>query len=257
MARALWSGAIAFGLVNIPVKLFGASETKDLSFTTLHTECKTPLKRPYVCPTHNAPVEPKGMVKGYEFSKGQFVLITEEELDNVPVETGKAIEVSGFVDADEISPLLRERNYYLAPVELSVKPFELFRQALLRTGKVAVARAILWKKEQLVTIGPQDGGLVLTTLLYQDELKGPPDIPATQPVVVTDDELNLALQLVQALAMEFDPARFKDRYRDALVQLIQAKVEGKEIPVVTRPEAKPTQDLMAALKASLAATKAS
>jgi len=108
MARALWSGAIAFGLVNIPVKLFAASETKDLSFTTLHTECKTPLKRPYVCPTHNAPVEPKGMVKGYEFSKGQFVLITEEELDNVPVETGKAIEVSGFVDADEISPLLRE-----------------------------------------------------------------------------------------------------------------------------------------------------
>ena len=187
MARALWSGAIAFGLVNIPVKLFAASETKDLSFTTLHAECKTPLKRPYVCPTHNAPVEPKGMVKGYEFSKGQFVLITEEELDNVPVETGKAIEVSGFVDADEISPLLRERNYYLAPVELSVKPFELFRQALLRTGKVAVARAILWKKEQLVTIGPQDGGLVLTTLLYQDELKGAPDIPATQPVVVTDD----------------------------------------------------------------------
>ena len=257
MARALWSGAIAFGLVNIPVKLFAASETKDLSFTTLHAECKTPLKRPYVCPTHNAPVEPKGMVKGYEFSKGQFVLITEEELDNVPVETGKAIEVSGFVEAEDISPLLRERNYYLAPVELSVKPFELFRQALLRTGKVAVARAILWKKEQLVTIGPQDGGLVLTTLLYQDELKGPPDIPATQPVVVTDDELNLALQLVQALAMEFDLARFKDRYRDALVQLIQAKVEGKEIPVVTRPEAKPTQDLMAALKASLAATKAS
>lgn len=257
MARALWSGAIAFGLVNIPVKLFGASETKDLSFTTLHAECKTPLKRPYVCPTHNAPVEPKGMVKGYEFSKGQFVLITEEELDNVPVETSKAIEVSGFVDADEISPLLRERNYYLAPVELSVKPFELFRQALLRTGKVAVARAILWKKEQLVAISPQDGGVVLTTLLYQDELKGPPDIPATQPVVVTDDELTLALQLVQALAMEFDPARFKDRYRDALVQLIQAKVEGKEIPVVTRPEAKPTQDLMAALKASLAASKAS
>jgi len=257
MARALWSGAIAFGLVNIPVKLFAASETKDLSFTTLHAECKTPLKRPYVCPTHNVPVESKAMVKGYEFSKGQFVLITEEELDNVPVETGKAIEVSGFVEAEDISPLLRERNYYLAPVELSVKPFELFRQALLRTGKVAVARAILWKKEQLVTIGPQDGGLVLTTLLYQDELKGPPDIPATQPVVVTDDELTLALQLVQALAMEFDLSRFKDRYREALVQLIQAKVEGKEIPVVTRPEAKPTQDLMAALKASLAATKAS
>lgn len=257
MARALWSGAIAFGLVNIPVKLFGASETKDLSFTTLHAECKTPLRRPYVCPTHNAPVESKDMVKGYEFSKGQFVLITEEELDNVPVDTSKAIEVAGFVDTDEISPLLRERNYYLAPVELSVKPFELFRQALARAGKVAVARAILWKKEQLVAISPQDGGLALTTLLYQDEVKPPPEIPATQPIVVTDDEIKLALQLVQALTTEFDLSRYKDRYREALVQLIQAKVEGKEIPAVTRPEAKPTQDLMAALKASLAAAKAS
>ena len=257
MARALWSGAIAFGLVNIPVKLFGASETKDVSFTTLHSECKSPLKRPYICPTHNLPVESKDMVKGYEFSNGQFVLLTEEELDNVPVETSKAIEVSGFVEAGEISPLLRERNYYLAPVELSVKPFELFRQALLRTGKVAVARAILWKKEQLVTISPQAGGLVLTTLLYQDELRGPPEIPATVPVVVTGEELNLALQLIAALTTEFDLSRFKDRYREALVQLITAKVEGKEIPVVTRPAAQPTQDLMAALKASLSAAKAS
>jgi DNA end-binding protein Ku len=258
MARALWSGAIAFGLVNIPVKLFGTAETKDLSFTTLHAECKTPLRRPYVCPTHdNAPVESKDMVKGYEFSKGQFVLVTEQDLENVPIETGKAIEVSGFVDAADISPLLRERNYYLAPVELSVKPFELFRQALLRTGKVALARAILWKKEQLVAISPQDGGIVLTTLLYQDELKPPPDIPATAPVVVTEDEIALALQLITALTTEFDLSQFKDRYREALVQLIQAKVEGKEIPVVTRPEGKPTQDLMAALKASLAAAKAS
>lgn len=257
MARALWSGAIVFGLVNIPVKLFGSSEAKDMSFTTLHAECKTPLKRPYVCPTHNVPVESKEMVKGYEFAKGQYVLITEDELDNVPVETTKAIEVAGFVDAGEITPLLRERNYYLAPVELSVKPFELFRQALLRTGKVGIARAILWKKEQLVTLSPQDGGLVLTTLLYQDELKPPPDIPATQPIVVSDTELNLALQLIGALTMDFDLGKYKDRYREALVALISAKIEGKEVPVVVRPEAKPTQDLMAALKASLAAAKAS
>lgn len=257
MARALWSGAIAFGLVNIPVKLFAASEMKDLSFTTLHATCKTPLRRPYVCPTCNAPVEAKEMVKGYEFSKGQFVLITEEDVDSIPLETSKAIEVAGFADANEVSSLLRERNYYLAPVELSVKPFELLRQALLRTGKVAVARAILWKKEQLVLLSPHEAGLVLTTLLYQDEAKPPPDIPATKPVVVSEDELDLALQLIKALTMEFDPSKFQDRYREALVALIQAKVEGKEVPIVARPEAKPTQDLMSALKASLAAAKAS
>jgi len=257
MARALWSGAIAFGLVNIPVKLFAASETKDLSFTTLHATCKTPLRRPYVCPTCNAPVESKEMVKGYEFSKGQFVLISEEDLEAVPLETSKAIEVAGFVDAEEVSPLLRERNYYIGPVELSVKPFELFRQALLRTGKAAVARAVLWKKEQLVVLSPQDGGIVLTTLLLQDEVKPPPDIPATKPIVVAEEELELALQLITALAMEFDLSRYKDRYREAIVSLIQAKVDGKELPVIPKAEAKPTQDLMTALKASLAAAKAS
>jgi DNA end-binding protein Ku len=256
MARALWSGAIAFGLVNIPVKLYGATESKDLSFTTLHASCMTALRRPYVCPKDNVPVESKDMVKGYEYAKGQYVILTDKDFDAVPLEASKALEVQGFVESEDISPILRERNYYLGPEEISLKPFELFRQALMRTGKVAVARAVLWKKEQLVSISPLNGSLVLTTLMYQDELKAPPEPPATQPVVISDAELDLALQLINTLTMEFDLSRFKDRYRDALMQLIQAKVEGKEIPAVTRVEAKPTQDLMAALKASLAAAKA-
>lgn len=256
MARALWSGAIAFGLVNIPVKLYGATESKDLSFTTLHATCLTPLKRPYVCPKDNVPVESKEMVKGYEFAKGQYVILKEEDFDAVPLESSKAIEVVGFVEAHEVSPLVRERNYYLGPEQISLKPFELFRQALMRTNKVAMARAILWKKEQLVAISSQDGGLVLTTLLYDDERKAPPEAPATKPVVISDAEIDLALQLIKSLAMEFDLSTFKDRYRDALMQIIQAKVEGKEIPAVEKVEAKPTQDLMAALKASLEAAKA-
>ena len=168
MARALWSGAIAFGLVNIPVKLFAATESKDLSFTTLHATCMTPLKRPYVCPKDNVPVDSKEMVKGYEYAKGQYVILKDEDFDAIPLESSKAIEVVGFVDAEEVSPILRERNYYLGPEEISLKPFELFRQALLRTGKVAVARAVLWKKEQLVAVTPLDGGLALTTLMYED-----------------------------------------------------------------------------------------
>jgi DNA end-binding protein Ku len=256
MARALWSGAIAFGLVNIPVRLYTATESKDLSFTTLHASCMTALKRPYVCPKDNVPVDSKEMVKGYEYAKGQFAILTDKDFDAIPMEATKALEVAGFVEAQEISPLLRERNYYLGPEEISLKPFELFRQALLRTGKVAIARAVLWKKEQLVAINPVDGGLVLTTLMYQDEVKPAPDIPATQPVVLSDSEIDLALQLIKALTMEFDLSKFKDRYRDALMQMIQAKVEGKELPAVAKVEAKPTQDLMAALKASLTAAKA-
>ena len=152
MARALWSGAIAFGLVNIPVKLFGATESKDLSFTTLHASCMTALRRPYVCPKDNVPVESKDMVKGYEYAKGQYAILTDKDFDSIPLEASRALEVAGFVEAQDISPILRERNYYLGPEEISLKPFELFRQALMRTGKVAIARAVLWKKEQLVSI---------------------------------------------------------------------------------------------------------
>ncbi|OGS47286.1 MAG: Ku protein [Euryarchaeota archaeon RBG_16_67_27] len=256
MARAVWSGAISFGLVNIPVKLFPATESKDLSFTTLHAACKSPLKRPYMCPKDNVNVESKDMLKGYEFAKGQYVLIAEEDFDKIPLETSKAIEVSAFVDADEIGPLYREKSYYLAPEEIGLKPFELFRQALARTGKVAIGRAVLWKKEQLVSISPHDGVMVLNLLLYQDEIKAPPDIPATKPVVITEDEINLALQLLNALTSEFDSAKYKDRYREALMELITARVEGREVPEIVRPQAQPTQDLMAALRASLEATKA-
>lgn len=256
MARALWSGAIAFGLVHIPVKLFPATESRDLSFTTLHGSCKTPLKRPYVCPTDNVNVESKDMVKGYEFAKAQYVLMADEDFERVPLETSKAIEVSAFVDADEIGPLFREKSYYLAPEEIGVKPYELFRQALARTNKVAIGRAVLWKKEQLVSVSPLDGMLVLNLLMYQDEIRPPPDLPMTKPVVITEDELNLALQLINTLTSEFDPSKYKDRYREGLMEIIQAKVEGKAIPEIARPQAQPTQDLMAALRASLESAKA-
>jgi len=130
MARAVWSGAITFGLVNIPIKVYGATEEKDLRFTTLHATCKTPLKRPYICPVCNTPVESKDMIKGYEYGKGNYVLLSDEEMDSVEVETSKAISVLGFVDVDEIGPLFYEKSYYLGSEETSTKPFELLRQAL-------------------------------------------------------------------------------------------------------------------------------
>src|SRR3972149_5423267 len=176
MARAVWSGAITFGLVNIPIKVYGATEEKDLRFTTLHATCKTPLKRPYMCPTCNVPVESKEMVKGYEYGKGNYVLLSEEEMDAVEVETSKA-----------------------APV-----------------------------------------------LFYENEVKGPPEIPMTRPVVIADEELELATKLISELTMEFGPAKYKDRYREALLNMIEAKVAGKEVEVPPKVEVAPTQDLMAA-----------
>jgi len=255
MARAVWSGAVTFGLVNIPIKVYGATEEKDLRFTTLHAKCKTPLKRPYMCPTCNEPVESKDMVKGYEYGKGNYVLLTDEELDSVPVETGKAISVLGFVDVDEIGPLFYEKSYYLGPEETSVKPFELLRQALVRSDKVAIAQATLWKKEHLVALRPIGSALVLTVLFYENEVKSPPEIPQTRPLVIADEELDLATKLIGELTMEFSTEKYKDRYREALLNLIEAKVAGKEIQVPPAVEVAPTQDLMAALRASLEAVK--
>lgn len=255
MARAVWSGAVTFGLVNIPIKVYGATEEKDLSFRTLHATCNTPLKRPYVCPTCDESVASKDMVKGYEYGKGNYVLFSSEDLESVEVETSKSIAVLGFVDVDEIGPLFYESSYYLGPEETSVKPFELLRQALLRSDKVAIARATLWKKEHLVALRPIGGNLVMTLLFYENEVKEAPELPQTRPMDLTDEELELATKLISELTMDFDPGKYKDRYREALLNLIEAKVSGKEIEVPPKVEVAPTQDLMAALKASLEAAK--
>ncbi len=254
-ARAIWSGSISFGLVNIPVKMYTATDAKDISFTTLHATDRTPLKRPYICPLENAPVESKDMVKGYQVGKGQYVILTDEEIEGVRVESSAHINVVGFVEAQEIGPLFFESSYYLGPLETSVKAFELFRQALLRTGKAALAQATLWRKEHLVALRPVDGGLVLSTLYYADEVKAAPDLPATKEPSITDDEMKLAVDLVTALTTDFDPSRYKDRYREALLQMIEAKIEGKTIEVPAPAEASGTQDLMAALRASVAAAQ--
>ncbi len=254
-ARAIWSGSISFGLVNIPVKLYTATETKDVSFTTLHATCKSPLKRPYMCPVDNVPVESKDMVKGYPVGKAQYVTLTEDEIESVRVESSQHINVVGFVEANEIGPLFYESSYFVGPLETSVKPWELFRQALLRTGKAALGQATLWRKEHLVALRPVDGALVLTILYYAGEVKPPPEVPATKPVAITDEEMELAVNLVTALATDFDPTRYEDRYREALLRMIEAKIEGKSIEVPRRAEAQTTQDLMAALRASVAAAK--
>ncbi len=252
MPRAIWSGAIAFGLVNIPVRLFTATQRKDISFRSLHAKCNTPLKRPYYCPKCEEQVAFGETNKGYEYSKGQFIILTDEDFDKVPLETSKALEVQGFVDREEVDPLFHESSYFLAPTETSVKPFELFRQALDLTNKVAVAQAAIWKKEQIVTIRPRGSHLVLSTLYYQDEVREPPEVPMDK-VAVSEGEVELALSLIKALTMPFDSSEFRDRYREALLEVIQAKADGKEIEAPKVEKRETPEDLMAALKASLQA----
>ena len=254
-ARAVWSGAISFGLVNIPVKLYAATEKRDIAFTSLHATDHSPLRRPYMCPVDNVPVGGKEITKGYEYAKNSFVVISEEEIDSVRVESSQHIEVAAFVEAGDIGPLFYETSYYLGPTEASVKAWELFRRALLNTNKVAIGQATLWRKEHIVALHPVGNGLVLSFLYYGEEVKPPPDVPATKPVVISDTELELAANLIQALESEFNPAHYRDRYRDALMAMIEAKIEGKIIEVAPRVEVQATQDLMAALKASLASAK--
>ncbi len=253
MPRAIWSGAVTFGLVNIPVKLFTATQRRDVAFRSLHAECGTPLKRPYYCPTCEEQVPYQEIRKGYEYTKGKYVVLTEEDFERVPLESSKALEVVGFVEREEVDPLLHDSSYYLAPAESAVKAFELLRQALELTNKVAVAQASIWKKEQVVTVRPREGVLVLSTLYYEDEVRQPPDVPLEKPVEVSEPELDLAVDLVKAQTIPFDIGQFQDRYREALLQLIEAKVEGKEVEVPTAAERESPEDLMTALKASLEA----
>lgn len=254
-SRAVWSGAIAFGLVNIPVKLFVATQRKSISFRSLHAECNTPLKRPYYCPQCEVQVGYDDIVKGYEYGKGKFVLLTDEDFDKVPLETSKALEVQGFVDREEVDPLFHDSSYYLAPTEASMKPFELFRQALELTNKVAVVQAAIWKKEQVATVRPRGDYLVFSTLYYEDEVREPPEFPGEKAVKVSDQEVELAVNLVKALTVPFDVSRFEDRYREALLEIIEAKAEGKEVAVPEVKERETPEDLMAALEASLKAVE--
>ncbi|MFQ5986423.1 MAG: Ku protein [Thermoplasmata archaeon] len=253
--RAIWSGAIQFGLVNIPVKLYVATMRKNVSFRSLHPKCGKPLKRPYFCPTDEEQVAFREVVKGYEYTKDKYVLLTNEDFEKVPLKSSKALEVLGFVEREEVDPLLQDSSYYLGATELSAKPFELFRQALDLTNRVALAQAAIWKKEQVVSLRPRGEDLVLSTLFYEDEVRPAPRVPLEEPVKISDAELNLALDLIKAQAIPYDMSQYSDHYREALLEVIKAKVEGKEIeaPVVETRET--PEDLMAALKASLQAVE--
>ena len=253
MPRSIWNGVISFGMVSIPVKLYTATEDKDISFRQLHKECGARLKQLRWCPECDRAVEWDEVVRGYEYAKDEHVVMTEDDFEKLPLPSKQTVELAAFVKADQIDPIYYQKTYYLEPDEKGVKPYALLMQALKDKDLTGIAKIAVRNKEQLCALRTMDGSLVLETLYYPDEIREVPfEIPEQQ---FTKAEMKMAHALIDLLEQDFDPAEFQDEYRAALQQVIDAKLDGVDVaaPAVARP-AKVT-DLMSALKASVAAAK--
>ncbi len=253
MPRSIWNGVISFGMVSIPVKLYTATESKDISFHLLHKECGTRLKQLRWCPLDERAVEWSEIARGYEYARDEHVVMTDEDFEKLPLPSKHTVDLTAFVKADEIDPIYYERTYYLEPDEKSVKPFALLVRALQEKGLTAIAKIAIRNKEQLCALRPVDGALVLETLYYPDEIR---EAPAEAPEVkVSEKELAMAFTLIDLLADSFEPEKYQDEYRAALMEVIEAKLEGQAVAAAVIPLPTKVTDLMSALKASVAAAK--
>ncbi|MEW9111312.1 Ku protein [Cytobacillus gottheilii] len=256
--HTMWKGSISFGLVNIPIKLHTATEDKDIKLRTLHKECHSPIKYEKVCPVCEVEVQNEDLVKAYEYTKGKFVVLEADELEKLRKENeDKAVEIIDFVKIQEIDPIYFDRTYYMSPGDGGGKAYGLLRKALMNSEKVGIAKIIIRSKEQLAVVRVYENTIVMETIHFPDEVRKPQDVPNV-PVEdkVTDKELETAIMLIDQLTTSFEPEKYKDDYRTALLELIESKQTGKE--VVTAAEKTPATnvtDLMAALQASIDKTK--
>jgi DNA end-binding protein Ku len=253
--RPIWKGAITFGMISIPVKLFGATESKDLAFNTLHAECKSRLKQKRWCPVHDREVTADEVVRAYEYVKDQYIEVLDEDLEKLPIPSKHTIELTSFVKQADIDPVYFERTYFLEPEQVGLKPYALLMRALKTKQVSAVAKIALRNKESLCVLRPSENNLLmLETLYYPDEIRTA-EIQAAPDVMVSQPELNMALSLVEMLEEPFDPKKYHDEYRNALLEVIEAKRTGQELVATPEAPMPQTVDLMAALKASLEAAR--
>jgi DNA end-binding protein Ku len=255
MARAIWSGSISFGMVSIPVGLFTATQSKDLSFNQLNRKTMSRIKYQKVDAQNDEVVSPEDIVRGYEVSKGSYVIMDEADFEDLPVPSKKTITVDAFVKSEQVDPIYYDATYFLEPDEIGKKPYALLHKALKEKGVNAVAKIAVRNKESLCLIRPTDKGLLLETLYFPDEIRAEPEV-GVDDVKVDSKELGMATSLVDLLYEDFDPSKYKDMYREKLLERIEAKVAGAEIQHVAEP-AGPAQvvDLMEALRQSLEAAK--
>ena len=252
--RAIWTGTISFGLVSIPVRLYTATESHDVSFHLLHKKDGVRLKNIRWCPKDEKAVPWEEVVRGYEYAKGKYVAISEEDLEHLPIKTVHTVEISDFVKLDEVDPIYFDKAYYLAPEETGTKAFALLRQALEETGRAAVAKVAIRDKENLCLVRAYDSVLALETMLYANEIRSTEDI-ATDEVKISPKEVQMAVSLIDNLSNTFDPERYEDDYQVALKKVINAKVEGAPLPEAPTEKGAQVVDLMEALRASIEQTK--
>jgi DNA end-binding protein Ku len=258
--RTIWNGSINFGLVNIPIGLAVAQQRKDISFRTLHRECGTPIKQKRWCPVHERDVEADELVKGWEFAKGQFVMVEDSDFEAVALQRSQSVDIDRFVSLDDVDPLYFDRTYYLSPADAPAqrRPYVLLLRAMQEANVAAIGKFVLWGKENLCLIRPLGDALALETLFFAEDIRPRAEIDdAVGETEVSDPELEMARQLVASLVGEFVPEEFENVYRGELRAMLEAKLEGKEISVPEPAPAAPVIDLMDALKQSVAQAKKS
>ncbi len=254
--RPIWKGHLTFGLVTIPMKLYTATDAQDIRFRLLHKTCLTPIQNKRFCPHHDQIVEWNDVVRGFEYAKGKFVTVAEEDLERIPLETAGTVSVTAFVDLSEIDPIYFEKSYYLSPDEGGQKAFRLLHDAMSEIHRIAIGKVVIKEKEHLVAVRPYNGALVMNTLFYADEIRPVAEIPEF-PVEtkVHPNEKKMAMELIQGLASAFAPQEFQDEYRDALQKVIEAKVAGEAVAATPAKQERKVVDLMDALRRSLQLTR--
>jgi DNA end-binding protein Ku len=255
----MWRGAIQFGLVTIPVKLYLATESSSIGFNLLHEKDLSRIQMKIYCPVDDEVISRSETVRGYEWSKGKYVVVTEEDLDSVPLKTVRSIEIEAFVDADEAEEQgarFVKQAYYLEPDEIGRKAFYLLKSVLAETAKTAICKIVLKDREQLAALNPFSKTLLLTTLHWPDEIRSLEELSLPEDEIeIKASERKMAEQLVASMASEFDPTGLKDEYREALMGVIEAKVAGEKPEPARKTEPTKIGDLMAALEASVAAAR--
>jgi DNA end-binding protein Ku len=255
--RSIWKGAISFGLVSIPVKLYSATEEKDVSFHQVHREDGGRIRYKRVCQTDGEEVPYSDIAKGYELPSGEVVVLTDEDFADLPLTTSRAIDVLEFVPLEQVDPMYFAKSYYLEPDGQGAKPYVLLREALENSGRVALVKVALRSRESLATLRVRDGVFVLEMMLWPDEIREPDFAFLDEDIDVRAQELKMAESLIESLSGDFEPGQYADNYREALQALIEAKVEGREVVQPQEPAADSgtVVDLMAALRASVEAAK--
>ncbi len=254
MATTIWRGHLTFGLVSLPVKLYTAARSESISFNQLHKTDHSRVKQVLYCQLEDRPIERSEIVKGYEYEKGRYVVIDDEDIRKVAPKTAKVMEILEFVKAADVDPVYYESSYYMAPDDAGEKPYALLFDALRRTGYVGVAKMTMHNREHIVILRPGPRGILLHTMYYAHEIRSVEEF-RTDVGLVKDKEVELATGLIQALAADFKPEKYRDTYRDRLLEMIEAKKAGQEVVETPQPQPAKVIDILEALKKSLDAAK--